>query len=307
MSDFIKPEWSYWISIISLAGIVAMFALLLITRRSGLSESSAGMPAKPTDHSWDEGTLQELNNPLPRWWVIKFFLLCVFAFLYLLVYPGLGTNKGLFAWTSTGQYQSELDAQAARSKAILGKYSAMDFASLSKDAPAHAIGQRLFLNNCAVCHGSNAKGSKSFPNLSDKDWLYGGEPDKIKETITGGRNGIMPAFKTVLSNDQIGAVAHYVRSLSGLPHDAAKVAAGQTAFAANCVACHGSDAKGNQAVGAPNLTDSTWLYGPSIKEITFGVTNGRNNVMPVQTNYLSPEQIHLVAAYVWSLSNEATK
>ena len=166
-----------------------------------------------------------------------------------------------------------------------------------------AIGERLFANNCSGCHGSDAKGSKGFPNLTDNDWLYGGTPEKIVETITNGRNGIMPPMAAAVgSSEDVKNVANYVLSLSNSPHNSIAAQLGKPKFAA-CAACHGADGKGNQAIGAPNLTDNIWLYGWGEQAIITRINNGANNLMPAQSKRLSPEQIHVVGAYVWSLSH----
>jgi cytochrome c oxidase cbb3-type subunit 3 len=187
-------------------------------------------------------------------------------------------------------------------KPVYEKYMKINIEQVAADPKAREMGQRLFLNSCAQCHGSDAGGSKGFPNLTDRDWLYGGSPENIKASITHGRAGVMPPFPQ-LDSKQIVDVSNYVRSLSGLPVDESKKVRGEEVFKSSCVACHGADGKGNIALGAPNLNDKTWLYGSSEVAIIETVTKGRMAMMPSQDKVLSPEKIQLLTAYVWSLSN----
>ena len=167
-----------------------------------------------------------------------------------------------------------------------------------------AIGERLFMNNCAQCHGSDARGGKSFPNLTDADWLHGGAPENIKQTITQGRMAMMPPQAEVVGTpEDVRNLAHYVLSLSGSPHDSLKASLGKSKFTA-CAACHGMDGKGNTLMGAPNLTDDIWLHGWGEKAIVDIITNGKMNEMPAQDKKLTPAQIDVLTAYVWGLSNK---
>jgi cytochrome c oxidase cbb3-type subunit 3 len=254
-----------------------------------------------TGHVWDED-LREMNNPLPRWWMWLFVITVVFAAVYLAFYPGLGTYKGMLNWTSVGQYEAEQDRARAAMAPVYAKYTTMKAEELARDEGAMGIGQRLFLNNCAQCHGSDARGSKGFPNLTDADWLGAGTPEYIEKTVLEGRTGMMPPMAAAVgSAADVKNVANYVLSLSGSPHDAAAAAAGKDKFVV-CAACHGPDGKGNPALGAPNLTDKIWLHGFGEQAITAMVNNGKQNVMPAQGRLLTPEQVHVLAAYVWSLS-----
>lgn len=300
MSDFFSSGWSVLITVITVVGLVACLWLLLVaSRRKVMAKDNS------TGHTWDVD-LREMNNPLPRWWVGLFILTVVFSFVYLLLYPGLGSAKGQLAWTSTGQYTGEQKVAEEAMVKVYAKFVGMPAETLANEPAAMAIGERLFINNCAACHGSDAKGSKGFPNLTDTDWLYGGSHEKIKETLTGGRQGNMPALAAAVgSAEDVGNLAQYVLSLSGSPHNAIAAQAGAGKFAV-CAACHGADGKGNQALGAPNLTDKVWLHGSGEAAIVSMINQGKLNVMPAQSPRLTSEQIHVLAAYVWSMSNHGT-
>ena len=300
MSDFISSGWSIFIGALTIAGLVACLALLIIaSRRRVMSDDNT------TGHVWDED-LKELNNPLPRWWMWLFVITVVFAGAYLALYPGLGSNAGSLKWSSADQHQTETDKAVAAMAPVYAKYVSMSAEDLSKDAKAMGIGERLFLNNCAACHGSDGRGSKGFPNLADGDWLWGNSHDAVKETITKGRNGVMPPMAAALgSPEDVRNVAHYVLSLSDSAHDSLAASLGKPKFAA-CAGCHGANGKGNQALGAPNLTDKVWLHGWGEQAIVNIITAGKNNAMPAQAARLTPEQVHVLAAYVISLSQATT-
>jgi cytochrome c oxidase cbb3-type subunit 3 len=254
-----------------------------------------------TGHVWDEN-LRELNNPLPRWWMWLFIITVVFAAVYLAFYPGLGSSAGTLKWTSVGQYETEQAKARTAMAPVYARYTAMTAEQLARDDVAMGIGQRLFLNNCAQCHGSNARGSKGFPNLTDTDWLGAGTPQYIESTIAAGRVGVMPPMAAAVGNaEDVRNVAQYVLSLSGSPHNSVAAQLGQAKFAA-CAACHGAEGKGNPELGAPNLTDKIWLHGWGEQAIVNMVNNGKNSIMPAQARLLTPEQMHVLGAYVWSLS-----
>lgn len=296
MSDFVSDTWHYYILglvVLSLLFCVWILAANMTKREKG--------PVTLHEHIWDE-TLQEYNHPLPRWWMFLFWAALVFAVLYLALFPGLGANKGWLGWTEVKQYQAEVKSVDAQIKPIYAKYMQMDLAAVAADPEAQAMGQRLFLTYCAQCHGSDARGNKGFPNLTDKDWLYGGDPQTILTTITGGRNGAMPAWGPVLGTEGVKDVVEYVRSLSGLASDSIRSQRGKALFMTNCVACHGPEGKGNPALGAPNLTDKVWLWGSARQTMIETVTDGRQNQMPVFKDFLGQDKIHMLAAYVLSLS-----
>jgi cytochrome c oxidase cbb3-type subunit 3 len=223
---------------------------------------------------------------------------------YLIAFPGMGAFKGVLGWTSHGEVESQLADAQKEFGPLFAKYAAMPIPAVAKDPQALKMGQRIFLNNCAQCHGSDAQGNVGFPNLTDNDWLYGGEPDQIVQTIAHGRQGAMPAWGTALGDAGVAEVSAYVISLSGRDADAKLAQAGAQKFAMFCVACHGADGTGNQAMGAPNLTDKTWLYGGSMATIQQTLHGGRNGQMPAWNDILGADKVHLVAAYVYSLSHE---
>jgi len=304
-SQFYSAFWDYYIAIITIVSVVGCAVFLwLQSRRTVKAQVNAKGEIQTTGHVWD-GDLQEFHNPMPRWWIWLFYITVAFSIVYLILYPGMGTQwKGVLKWTQVGQYQGEVKAADARFGPIFAAYAAKPIEQVATDPKARLMGERIFLNNCAQCHGSDARGSRGFPNLSDGDWLYGGAPATIVQTVTDGRNGVMPPMgASVGGRAEVEDVANYALSLSGSAHDGAKAARGKAKFDTVCAACHGADGKGNPAIGAPNLTDKTWLYGGSLGTIIDGINGGRNNVMPSFKNILSGPEIHLVAAYVWSLSN----
>jgi cytochrome c oxidase cbb3-type subunit 3 len=299
MSDFTSNFWSIFVAGVT---IVSMLACLLLLWFSGKAKAMTASD-NTTGHVWD-GDLREMNNPLPRWWVWLFILTVIFSFVYLALYPGLGTYAGKLGWTSTGQHQAEVDKGNAEVAPLFAKFSAMKPEEMAKNPQAMAIGERLYMNNCAQCHASDARGSKGFPNLTDGDWLHGGSPEKIKETLTKGRVGNMPPMGDALgSADDVRNVAQYVLSLSGNPHDSLQAALGKSKFGV-CAACHGMDGKGNHALGAPNLTDDTWLHGYGAPAIMAMINSGKVNQMPAQGEKLTEAQIHVLTSYVWGLSNK---
>ena len=299
MSQFSSSFWDLYISVITLASVIACGVFLKMQSARKVS----GSGSETTGHTWDED-LGEYNNPLPRWWMWLFYVTIVFALVYLALYPGLGSWKGLLGWSEVGQLKQEDAAAETKYGPIYEKFAAQDVVALSKNADALAIGQKLFLNNCAQCHASDGGGSRGFPNLTDNDWLYGGDPATIEQTITNGRNGVMPPWGPVLGAEGVKDVASYVISLSGGAADSIRVARGREIFAKTCVACHGAEAKGTPALGAPNLTDKTWLYGGGEPTVIETIANGRNGHMPAWKDILGPAKIHLLTAYVYSLSHQ---
>jgi cytochrome c oxidase cbb3-type subunit 3 len=312
MSDFSSDFWAVYVALITMLSIIGC-AVLLYT--CSTKRTTAGEQAATTGHTWDED-LSEWNNPLPRWWMWLFYITIVFSLVYLVLYPGLGAYAGLFGWSSRQQYDDEQKQAAVQYGPIFDKYLKQDIKLVAADPAARAIGGRLFLANCAQCHGSDAGGGKGFPNLRDSDWLYGGEPETIKASITNGRNGVMPPMGAAVGGEEgVTDVANYVLSLSGRTHDELRATRGKPKFNTICIACHGPDGKGNQTLGAPNLTDDIWIYGGSLSAIIETITNGRGtnmatagvSVMPAHKNVLDEAKIHLLAAYVYGLSAQPQK
>ena len=295
MSDFTSNFWSVYVAGITLAGILGCLALLWFSGKTKAMTHTDNTPG----HVWD-GDLREMNNPLPRWWVGLFIITCVFSLIYLYLYPGLGSYQGSLKWTQTGQFEREVERGNEQVAPIYAGFAGKSIEALSKDPQAMAIGDRLFMNNCAQCHGSDARGSKGFPNLTDDNWTWGGTPEQIHETIAKGRMAIMPPMGAAVgSSDDIRNLANYVMSLSNGPHDSVRANLGKSKFTV-CAACHGADGKGNQALGAPNLTRGIFIYGPAVEShVADMITNGRTGVMPAWDSKFTPEQLNVLTAYVW--------
>ena len=291
--------WHWYVIIITVVTIFLCFWLLQWTK--GVSNRQEGNETGTTGHVWDED-LVELNNPLPRWWLQLFYGTIIISVIYLVLFPGLGNFKGLLGWTQEGQYDAEMEAAQQKQDAIFARYKELDNDALMADTQANATGQRLFANTCAMCHGSDGRGARSFPNLADNDWLYGGSFDTVMQSIAEGRKGAMPVMVGGLDDNGINNLVAYVQSMSGQQVDAGMAAEGKTNFDMLCIACHGPDGSGNQALGAPRLNDDIWLYGGEFETIKKTVTEGRNGNMPMHKNLLSEDRRRLIAAYVLSLS-----
>lgn len=299
MSDFTSEFWYYWIAGVTLISILACIALLWYSTKVKVAPSQD----KSTGHVWDED-LVELDNPLPKWWVYLFVITIIFALIYGVLYPTFGKFPGLLGWTSAGQYQAEKDANLAEVAPKFEAFAQKSVQELAANPMAMQIGESLFMNNCAVCHAVDARGSLTFPNLTDKDWIWGGEPEAINASITQGRVAVMPPMAAAVGTaEDVTNVAHYVLSLSGAPHDSVRAAAGKANFA-SCIACHGAEGKGNTMMGAPNLTDDIWLHGFGVDAVVRSINEGITNIMPPQNVLLSEQQIHVLTAYVWGLSNK---
>jgi len=296
MSLFTSGFWDIYVAGLTIVSIIGCGVLLWFqsTHRTSGGETSG--------HVWDED-IKEYNNPMPRWWSWLFYLTIVFSLGYLAVYPGLGSYAGVFGWTQVQQLEEENKQAQAVYGPLYDKFAAQDVVSLSKNPQALAVGQKLFLNYCAQCHASDGGGSRGFPNLTDKDWLWGGTPEAIKTSISEGRTGVMPPWGQAIGDEGVKNVTAYLMQLSGNAYDSLRAYSGKEVYAKTCVACHGADGKGNQALGAPNLTDKIWLHG-SGEEIAETISRGRQNQMPAHKDLLSPAKIHLLTAYVLSLSGK---
>lgn len=292
--------WSAWVTVITLAVIIGCTWLLFATRKSQPHQETT---EETVGHSFDG--IEELDNPLPKWWFQMFVATVIFGLVYLLLYPGLGNFKGLLGWTSHGQWEEEMAYAEENYAPIFQRFAELSVEELKQPENAEGlrIGQRLFANNCSVCHGVGGAGAYGFPNLTDNDWLWGGNEDAVKHALHNGRNGAMPAWADVLGEDGIRDMAHYVLALSNREHDAASAERAEPQFASLCAACHMPDGTGMHALGAPNLTNDNWLYGGEFDEIAQTLRHGRFGVMPAFTGLLSEDQIHLVTAYVLSLSS----
>lgn len=300
MADFTAGYWSWFIGGITLLSLIALllFAWTLSARRSGDG------PVGTSGHAWDED-LEEYNNPLPRWWLNLFYITTVWGILYLLAYPGLGAFKGLLAWSQEGQYKGEMAAADGKYAPVFAQYAAVALDQLAQDPKALVIGERLYSAYCTGCHGSDARGARGFPNLRDGDWLYGGDGAQIETSIQDGRQGIMPPWGQAIGADGVTQATAYVEQLAGRTTNSAAAAAGKQVFETTCVTCHGADGKGNPLLGAPNLTDGIWLYGGTTAKIAESIRAGRNGVMPAHQEFLGAAKVHLLAAYVLSLSGPA--
>jgi cytochrome c oxidase cbb3-type subunit 3 len=292
--------WNIWIIVITVITIVGCTWLLFANRKVEVREDLKDGEAPKTGHVYDG--IEEYDNPLPGWWFKMFVATVIFAVIYLILYPGLGSYAGVLGWTQVGQWQEEVAEAEAKYAPIYAQYSDMSVEELISNPDAMKMGRRLFNNNCSVCHGSDGRGSYGFPNLADSDWLYGGSADEIKASVTNGRKGAMPAWGAILGEQGVDNVAEYVFKISGREHDAAKAEQGAQVYATYCTACHGAEGKGLTMMGAPNLTDGVWLYGGSPSMVRHSIRNGRNGNMPAQAEKLKAEKIHLLTAYVYNLS-----
>jgi cytochrome c oxidase cbb3-type subunit 3 len=298
MADFNSDFWHWYIAILSVLSILAC-VWLLRWMSSGHSKTDE---VDSTGHVWD-GDLTELNNPLPRWWLGLFYITIVFSGFYLLLYPGLGSYSGMLDWTSKGEYEQEVARMEAKVGPLFARYQQTPIIDLTKDETALKVGERLYANYCTTCHGSDARGARGYPNLRDGDWIWGGAPENIKTTIMHGRQAAMPAWEAALGGERgVDEVAQYILSLSGRATIAELADKGKAKFEIFCVACHGADGTGNTALGAPNLTDNTWLYGGSLTRISESISKGRSGKMPAQGEFLGEAKVHLLAAYIYSLS-----
>jgi cytochrome c oxidase cbb3-type subunit 3 len=290
--------WSWFVIALTLLSMIGCVWLLLWARSARVGE-----PGPREALGGDYDGIDELNTPLPRWWLGLFLGTIGFSLVYLVLYPGLGNFPGVLGWTSTGQHRRAVEEAQRRFGPIYARYAATPIEELARDPAAVAIGQRLFAINCSTCHGADAQGGPGYPNLADAVWKWGGTPDQIEKSILDGRDGLMPPFVAAIGEENVPAVVAYVQSLSGREVDPALRAAGEAKYRSVCIACHGPDGTGNIALGAPDLTDDEWLYGGSAEAIAEGLRKGRHGIMPAHRDLIGAERVHLVAAYVYSLSH----
>ncbi|WNO10201.1 cytochrome-c oxidase, cbb3-type subunit III [Teredinibacter sp. KSP-S5-2] len=293
--------WSLWIIVLTVVCLALVTWVLFANRKVAVSDDEEP-ENRTTGHVYDG--IEEYDNPLPRWWFNLFVATLVFTVAYLIWFPGLGAWKGIGGWTQENQLEAEQGKALEEYKSSYDVYSQMSIEELVHDGKAMKMATRLFANNCAVCHGADGGGNFSFPNLTDNDWLYGGSPEAIKHTLTQGRNGNMPPWGPILGEQKVAQVSEYVLKLSSQDYDLKLATEGESVFSQNCAACHGAEGKGMHALGAPNLTDNIWLYDGSREGIIHSVRMGLNNHMPAQKDLLREEKIHLLTAYVYSLSFE---
>lgn len=296
MSSF----WSAWIIVLTVISFVLIVWLLFSNRKITVDENR-----RTTGHVYDG--IEEYDNPLPSWWIKMFVISIVFGVGYLIAYPGLGNFPGLLNWTSVGQWEAEVERADQANAELYQSFMQKDVVALADDDKAMRIGKRLFANNCSVCHGVNAEGSYGFPNLTDSDWLYGGQPEQIRQSIAAGRNGMMPGWEAMLGEQGLAEMTQYVLSLSESENPATDDTGNgaKQQFAQLCASCHGADGTGNPMLGAPDLSDDTWLYGGDPGRIKHSIAKGRSGKMPAHKDMLSADKIHLLTAYVYQLSQNS--
>lgn len=287
--------WSYWIIILTAISLIGITWILLANRKTTQKNDD-----NTTGHEYDG--IQEYDNPLPAWWFYMFLITIIWGVGYLIAYPGMGNFPGLLGWTQINQHDAEVSAADDKFREMRDKYLALPVNEIASDPAVRKMGQRMFGNNCAQCHGADAKGRYGFPNLTDTDWLFGGSPDNIKASIHGGRRAAMPAWGSIIGDSGVSEVTAYLMSLNGRDAETDLASAGKTVYQTYCIACHGAEAEGNLALGAPNLSNGIWLYGGSESQIAHSVRAGRDGIMPAFKDSLSEEKIHIISAYVYGLS-----
>ena len=300
MADFTSGFWTWFISLTTIFSIVGI--IIFVIKFSKRKTGDGSGKVETMGHVWDEN-LEELNNPLPSWWLFMFFATLIWGAGYLIFYPGLGSYAGVLGWTQTKQFEQEMQTAADTYGPLYEQFKNTDLTELAKNPDALKIGERLYASYCTTCHGSDARGARGYPNLRDNDWLYGGEPETIKTTIMQGRQAAMPVWGKILSHEDVFNVTSYIEQLTGREVDSMHASLGGEIFQKNCAVCHAADGKGNHQFGAPNLTDDIWLYGGSQKKIMESIESGRNGRMPPHKEFLGEAKVHILAAYIYSLSN----
>jgi len=288
--------WSIFIIalvLINVGGCIWLIAWTMNMKTDEETDDSTG-------HVWD-GDLKEYNNPLPKWWLNTFYLTIIFTVIYLILYPGFGSFPGVLGWSQEGQYDEQVEANRAKYEEVFAAFAGIPVAELAQNEDALRLGRNTFMNNCASCHGSDGRGAKSFPNLTDDSWLWGGEPEQVVQSIANGRMGNMPGLGAVVGNDGADQILAFLKAAPGDTSEA--VTAGQQKYmTSGCIGCHGPTAEGNPMLGAPNLKDDYWLHGSADDTIRDVIINGRVNEMPAHQELIGDDRVRLVAAYVLSLS-----
>ncbi|MDH5432775.1 MAG: cytochrome-c oxidase, cbb3-type subunit III [Gammaproteobacteria bacterium] len=298
MNENVNEFWDWWIIVLVVINLVGCLALLYWTRKVKAEDEN-----ETTGHIYDG--IEEYNNPLPHWWLNLFYITLAFSVVYLVLYPGMGTDyKGTLDWSQEKQHEQEVQTAKEKYQPLFDKYAAIPIEQLAQNKDAIGMGKRIFVNTCFGCHGSDGRGNPGYPDLTDNDWLWGGSAEEIKFSIVNGRTGVMPGFGPMLNADQLDGLVQYVGQLSGHKVDANAAETGKQVFDTQCFVCHGNDGKGNKMFGAPNLTDDIWLYSGSSTNIAKTIKEGRTGVMPAHGEILGDAKAHLVAAYVYSLSNQ---
>ncbi len=290
----------WFVAVTTVLSLAACIWLIAWTMKRRPGEPAAD---DTTHHVWD-GDLQEMNRPLPRWWLMLFYLTILFAAVYLALYPGLVVTDGLLGWNQLEQYEKEVQVAEARYAPVFAAFAATPIEKLARDPDALRVGSNLYANHCSMCHGSAARGAASFPNLTDDDWLYGGEPQNIKMSILNGRAGVMPGWDASFTEAELNDMVDYLHKLGTDQEASAQSSPAHQKYQMLCAACHGPDGRGNQVLGAPNLADDIWLYGGGRDAIIATIRYGRNGIMPAHRDLLGEDRVHVLAAYVYSLSLE---
>jgi len=292
MSSF----WSNWIIVLTIFTLVAVTWILLA------NQTRNDNSAETTGHIYDG--IEEYDNPLPAWWFWMFVITIVWGVGYLVFYPGMGSYQGVLGWSQHSEHDQAVAAAELKYQDIRESYLSRPVEEIAEDPAAHRMGQRLFGNHCAQCHGSDGRGSYGFPDLTDSDWIWGGEIRDIKHTLTNGRQAAMPAWQGVLGDQGVEEMTEYVLSLNKQTQNTPSLISSSEKFVMYCGGCHQLNGAGNQMIGAPNLTDDVWLYGGSKSEVAQTLRYGRTGMMPAQNTILSEAKLHILTAYVSSLHIE---
>jgi cytochrome c oxidase cbb3-type subunit 3 len=298
MSDF----WSAWVVVLIVLNLGIITILFIWAPRVDIPTEPDGT----TGHAWAHGVLKEGVRPLPMAYIVPSAIALLISFGYLVLYPGFGASKGTLGWTSKGELARDHAENAKLAVPLRERMRGKPLEAIAADPEALRAGRVLFIDNCASCHGREGRGNQALgaPDLTDGNWQYGGDGKAILTSVLDGRRGAMPPFGASLSGEQVKDVANYVLGLAGGPDHTLSAQFGRSVFS-NCVPCHGAEGKGNPALGAPNLTDRSWLYGNDLAVIMATISGGRNGVMPAWRDRLGEERATLAAAWVYSLSRPA--